>query len=263
MNRASLGCLLNFIGGWLQVGALGIMAFVIFLSWCGVHEGLRIFTVIAGLLGLAYLLASATGIGFLISGPRNRGALGLSIATAGVAGLHLMTVIVLATSRSIGEFAAPNTARSTEVAWSVFVSQLQALPGLLFWEIGWDLPRGRVSDGGFLPVFLYFVEIARMVLFLLTLRAIMLCAKDAKGASTCMKAMIAYASGAGGLIIVGILFGLLLLGMKPTGRGQANLDSVSAIFHLCYLVLFLVPAALAVGTALIVKSVKGRIDYRR
>ena len=67
MNRASLGCLLNFIGGWLQVGALGIMAFVIFLSWCGVHEGLRIFTVIAGLLGLAYLLASATGIGFLIS----------------------------------------------------------------------------------------------------------------------------------------------------------------------------------------------------
>ncbi|MSR52624.1 MAG: hypothetical protein EXS09_04965 [Gemmataceae bacterium] len=263
MNRASMACLLNFIGGWLQVAALGIMAFVWFLHWCGVQEGLRVFTIIAGLLGLGYWLTSATGIGFLVSGPRNRGALGLSIGTASVAGLHLMIMIVLATSRTIGELS-PDTARSTDVSWAAFVSQLQALPGLLFLEIGLDIPRERAADGNFLPVFTNLLEIARMVLFLLTLRAIMLCAKETRAASTCMKTMIGYAGGAGGLLLVGILFGLLLLGMKPTGKGQAaNIDSLSAIVHLFMLVLFLVPAGLAVGTTLIVKSVKGRIDYRR
>jgi hypothetical protein len=72
-NRASLACLLNFIAGWLQVGALGLMAFIVLLDWCGVQEGLKLFAVIAGLLGLAHWLTSATGIGFLISGPRQRG----------------------------------------------------------------------------------------------------------------------------------------------------------------------------------------------
>src|SRR5262245_5341223 len=113
-HRASLACLLYFISGWLQVAAFGLMFFVVFLHWCGIVEGLRIFGVLAGLLGLGYWLTSGTGIGFLISGPRKRNALGLAIATAAVAGFHLMLIIVVATSRSSGGFGSATGDRTAE-----------------------------------------------------------------------------------------------------------------------------------------------------
>jgi hypothetical protein len=36
-----------------------------------------------------------------------------------------------------------------------------------------------------------------------------------------------------------------------------------AVLHLFFLVLYLVFAGLAVGSTLVIKSVKGRLDYRR
>jgi hypothetical protein len=262
-NRASLACLLCFIAGWLQVGALGLMAFSVFLDWCGVQEGLRIFLVIAGLLGLGYWLTSATGLGFLVSGPRERGALGLSIATAATGGLHLLLLIVIATSRYYGTFGAATTARATDVNWHAFVSQIGALPTLLFVLIGLgDLVRGA-ADGALLPVLTNLAEVARMVLFLLALRAVMFCARDNRGAATCMKSMIGFAIGAGGLVVIGMMFGLLLLGVRPAPGARGGLETLSAVSHLYFLVLYLVLAALGVGVTLIVKSVKGRIDYRR
>lgn len=262
MNRTSLACLLNFIAGWLQVGAFGLVAFIIFLDWCGIREGLRIFSVIAGLLGLGYWLTSATGFGFLVSGPRTRGALGLSIATAACAGLHLMLIIVIATSRAHGGFGNPMGDRTAEVHWDSFVTQIRALPVLLFFEIGVGDFYRYVSEGSLLPVVTNFAEIARMVLFLLTLRAVMLTARDNKTASLCMKTVIGFACGSGGLILVGILFGVLLLAVRPTAPTRTGSEGASAVIHLFFLVMYLVLAGLSVGIALVVKSVKSRIDYR-
>src|SRR5262245_55861766 len=84
-NRASLGCLLMYIGGWLQVGGAGLILFTIFLHWIGIEDGLQVFIVLGGLAGLGYWFSAATGIGFLVSGPRDNRALGFSIATAAVA----------------------------------------------------------------------------------------------------------------------------------------------------------------------------------
>jgi hypothetical protein len=262
-NRASVACLLCFIAGWLQVGALGLMAFVVFLDWVGVQEGLRIFVVVAGLLGLGYWLTSATGLGFLVSGPRERGALGLSIATAATAALHLMLIIVIATSRSFGTFGAPTGTRAGEVHWHAFITQLGALPILLFVEIGLGDWVRRVAEGSLVPVIANLAEIARMVLLFLSLRAIMLCARDPKGANLCMKSMIGYAIAAGGLIVVAMAFGLLLLGIRPAPGARGAMETVSTVFHLFFLVLYLVLAGLGVGATLVIKSVKGRIDYRR
>ena len=262
MNRTSLACLLNFIAGWVHVGSLGLMAFIIFLQWCGVREGLRIFTVIAGLLGIGYWLTSATGLGFLVSGPRNRGALGLSIATAACAGLHLMLIIVVGTSRHYGGFGGPIAERTAEVHWDAFITQIRALPALLFFEIGVGDFYRYVSEGSLLPVFTNFAEIARMVLFLLTLRAVMLCTRDHKMASLCMKSTIGYAIGAGGLIILGILFGILFLAVRPSAPTRTGAEGASAVMHLFFLVTYLVLAGLATGVALVVRSVKTRIDYR-
>ena len=252
-----------FIGGWLQVGAAALMVFTVFLHWVGVREGLQVFLVLAGLLGVGYWLASATGLGFLISGPRDRGALGFSIATAAVGGLHLILLIVIATGRDAGQFGSPGVqTRGSEVAWDAFVTQIRALPVLLFAEIGFGDIARNVARGSLVPIFANLFEIGRMVLLFLTLRAIMQCARDSDGAKLSMQAMVGYAIGAGSLIIVGVLFGLLFLAVRPTNPTDGP-ETVSAVIHLFFLVIYLVFAGLAVGATLVIKSVKGRIDYRR
>src|SRR5205823_11011229 len=131
-DRASLACLLCFIGGWLQVGALGILVFATILAWADLHEGLNVFRVVAGLIGLGNLLTSMVGYGFLVSGPRDRGALGLSIATAAVAGFHLILVLVIGTTW----YQNVRDEQYAGVAWSVFVTEVPTLPRVLFDLIG-------------------------------------------------------------------------------------------------------------------------------
>jgi hypothetical protein len=90
----------------------------------------------------------------------------------------------------------------------------------------------------------------------------MLCARDAKGAKLGMQATVGYGIGAGTLILLGVLFGLLLLAARPTQQGPGAAESASAVRHLFFLVLNLVLAGLAVGTTLVVRAIKNRIDYR-
>jgi hypothetical protein len=252
-----------YIGGWLQVGGAGLILFTVFLHWIGIEDGLQVFIVLAGLAGLGYWFSAATGIGFLVSGPRDNRALGYSIATAAVAGVHLMFLIVICTSKEFGPFGRPPvTSPSADVYWDGFLTQIRALPGLLFWEIGLgDYVRG-IARGSLLPIFANIVEVARLVLLFLALRAIMLCTRDSAGAKLCFQSMIGTAIAAGGLLAVAILFGLFMLAVRPdnfTGKSE----SVSAVWHLYYLVLYLVVAAIAVVSTLVIRSVKGRLDYRR
>jgi hypothetical protein len=264
-NRASLACLLNFIAGWQWVGALGLVAFVWFLDWVGVQEGLRVFLVLAGLLGLGHWVTSAVGLGFQISGPPERAALGLSIATAAVASLHLMLLIVIATSARFGGFGSATSGHAADVYWDSFITQARAIPMLLFWELGaGDIFRGA-SAGGLVPVIANLAEVARMILFLLTLRAVMLGARDSRGAKLGMQATVGYGIAAGALILLGVLFGLLLLAARPAQAGPGARDalqSVSTVLHLFMLVLYLALAGMAVGVTLVVRAIKNRIDYR-
>jgi|GEM_PF-5292320 len=261
-NRASLGLLLAMIGGWLHVAALALMAFVVFLDWIGVREGLQLFVVMAGLLAMGNWLTSATGLGFLVSGPRDRGALGFSTATAAVAGAHILLLIVIGTSREFGPFGRPIFPQPAEVYWDAFVSQIRAIPALLFVEIGvGDFYRG-VARGSLLPVLANLLEVGRLVLFFLMCRAVMFCARDSVGAKLSMQAMVGSAIVSGALLFVGMLFGLLFLAVRPSNP-TAGTESASAVFHLFFLVLYLVLAGVAVGSTLIIRSVKGRIDYRR
>jgi hypothetical protein len=263
-GRASLACLLNFIGGWLHVGALCLVAFTLFLMWCGVREGLNLFAVLAGLVGIGHWLTSGTGLGFLVSGPRAKGALGLSIATASTGGFHLMLLIVIATSRYDGGFGSVGTSRTAELHWEAFVTQAGAIPLLLFLVIGYSEFFDRLSDGSVLPVLACLFEIGRMILLLLTLRAVMLNARDTRGASTCMRGVVGYSIGAGSLVVLAVLFGVLLLLARPANPARGGgLESLSAIFFLFIIVVHLVLAGLGVGTTLIIKSVKSKIDYRR
>jgi hypothetical protein len=261
-NRASLACLLNFIGGWVHVAALLMVVFALFLAWAGLQEGLTLFLVLAGLLGIGHWLTSATGMGFLVSGPRERGALGLSIATASTAGLHLMIILIIGSSRYHGAFGSTPYSRAADIHWEAFVTQLTALPSLIFAVTAFSEFFAKVSEGSVLPVFANIVEAARMILFLLTLRAIMLQARDTRGAASCMKTMIAFAITAGGLLVLGLLFGILMLLVRPQARA-GDWESVSAVMFLFLIVQRLALGGINVLITLLIKSVKSKIDYRR
>lgn len=262
-NRAGLACMLNFIAGWLQVGGLAILAFIIFLAWCGVTDGLKIFAVVAGLLGLGCWLTSAAGFGIGIAGPRERGALGFSIATAATAGLHLMFIIIIATSRNHSGFGGGPVGGTVDVAWDRFVTSGFALSQLLFFAIASEGMFRGALDGAILPVFANLAEVARTILFLLYLRATMLSLKEKKVAHTCMTVIVGYAIGAGVLILLGMMFGGLLQAVRPTRPQPGDLSTIMTILRLYSLVLPLVLIGLHVWVNLVVKQVKGHIDYRR
>jgi hypothetical protein len=252
-NRASVACLLCFIAGWLLVAALALLVFARLLFWAEIHEGLNVFLVVAGLLGLGHLLTAAVGYGFLVSGPRERGGLGLAIATAGVAAFHLILTIVLATT----ETGAPFGDLYMGVRWTGFATQSNALGEVLYLLIGpyhtlkWS-PGGRAI----MAVFVNLAEVALVVLLLLTLRAAVIGASDRRRARTVMQTVVANAVVAGVLVVGGIIFGVLFRAVETEKGGMMAVDS---LYHL---VVYLVQAGITVWTTLVIKGVKDSLDYR-
>jgi hypothetical protein len=250
-NRASLACLLCFIAGWLQVGALGITVFVAILSWAEIREGLNFFVIVGGLAGLGGLLTAAVGYGFLVSGPRDRGALGLAIATAAVAGFHLILVVLIATTSA-------QNVRDDQYAgvnWYAFVTETPTIPRILFWIIG--RPEMKLAGArAVLPAFASLAEVTKVVLFLLTLRAVLRCARDPRRARLCMQALLANAIGFGVLVFLGLLFGLLALAV---GKEKGGWVAVNSVFTLA---VSMIVAAMIVWATMVTRAAKEGLDYR-
>ena len=133
----------------------------------------------------------------------------------------------------------------------------------MFVTIGFDEFLRNATAGSILPILANLAELARMVLLLLTLRAVMHCARASQAARLSMKTLIGYAIATGGLLLLGILFGLLFLAVRPTRMEPKDLQTISAVFHLFFLVLYLALAGMAVGTTLVIRVLKGNVDYRR
>jgi hypothetical protein len=248
-NRASVACLLCFIGGWLQVGAIAVVVFVTILGWAEIQEGLNVFRIVAMLVGLGNLLTAAVGYGFLVSGPRDRGALGLSIATAAVAAFHLLLVLVIGTTSFLRDEAYAG------LNWRTFVSEVPRIPTVLFALIG--APAGaRIDARVILPVFACLAEVAKVILFLLTLRAIMGIARETRRTKQCIQAVLANAIGFGVMVALAILFGLLAVAVRNERGGW------SAVYSVFVLALMMVQAGLVVWTTMVTKGVKEGIDYR-
>jgi hypothetical protein len=252
-NRASLACLLTFIAGWLLVGALGILVFAQLLFWADVREGLNIFRIVAGLLGLGHLLTAAVGYGFLVSGPRSKGALGLAIGTAAVGAFHLILSVILATTQTrtvLGQ------QYSAGVVWESFITEGNVIGQLIFILIGFDARNVSLGGTAILGAFANLAEIALVILFLLTLRAISKLARDPRRAKMVVHALIANGVAAGALLLVAVLFGLLYTLVR---NERGGISAVNSVYHL---VVYFIQIAVAVWTTLVIKGVKDGIDYR-
>jgi hypothetical protein len=196
------------------------------------------------------MLTAAVGYGFLVSGPRERGALGLSIGTAAVAAFHLILVLLLATITTQTVWGD----QYVSVRWPSFISELNEIPDFVYSMIG---PfRGIATGRVVLAIFANLAEVALIILFMLALRAISRNARDPRRAKMAMQAMIANAVAAGVLVIAAILFGVLHLTVKNE-KGAA--EAVLSVYHI---LIYLVLAAVTVWTTLVIKSIKDGIDYR-
>lgn len=263
-NRASLSCLLTFISGWLQVGGLGILALVAFLTWCGVTDGMKFFTLIAGLLGIGCWLTSSVGFGIGVSGPRERGALGFSIALACVAGLHLLFTIIVAISRQYDIFGMAGGGSTVQVNWARFVTSNTSLSYFMFILI--NVPFTfieRVIDSYLLGIFANFAEVARTLMLLFWLRAVMRTVKENRAADSCMKTIIIYSIGAGVVVVLGLFFGAIGAALAPSKGAQGDFRLASTMYHIYNIVQPLVLIGMGILVNLVVKTMKGNIDYRR
>ncbi|WP_020469061.1 zinc ribbon domain-containing protein [Zavarzinella formosa] len=262
-NRTGLACLLLMICGWIIVGALGLVAFRVFLAMCGISDNTEFLDIIAGMLGVGGWLTGLVGLGFAVSGPRDRGGMGFSISMAGCGLLHFLLLIIIPSTPFAYLGATVGSGRSGLV-WDCFVTQSAAIPTWMFWIIAFSGRLGFVPFPA-LPMLANLAEIGRIVLLMLFLRSVMLCAGDNKTARFCLKSMIGYASSAGGMLVLGVVFGIIFLMAVPTGNMNADRngkETAELMGHLYKLVTTLAVAGLNTWITLVVMKVKNRIDYR-
>jgi len=156
MGRARTGMMLIGIGFWCQVGALSITLFSWFLALV-VGEYVPELNIPAGLAGLVNWICAAVGIGFLISGPRKGNLLGLTIALAAVAAIHLFFVIYIGFGSD--RYIAYGIRSHSSVNWSEMNTQLHGLLMMITTDV-------FVTAVLFAALF----EVARYILFTLVVK---------------------------------------------------------------------------------------------
>jgi len=156
MGRARTGMMLIGIGFWCQVGALSITLFSWFLALVA-GEYVPELNIPAGLAGLVNWICAAVGIGFLISGPRKGNLLGLTIALAAVAAIHLFFVIYIGFGSD--RYIAYGIRSHSSVNWSEMNTQLHGLLMMITTDV-------FVTAVLFAALF----EVARYILFTLVVK---------------------------------------------------------------------------------------------
>jgi hypothetical protein len=215
LRRASLGLLLNFIAACLYMGALAVLFLLGFLGILGTGISSDVL-ILAGLPGMANWIVAGVGFGFCLAGPRKHGALGLAIATAAVAAVHLILVIVSAfEDPGLDVQGFGRVAIQRDVDWSNMVTHLKYLAGFA------NAVQVRID---WIALMASLLELARLILALLYVRALVLSVKEHSLSRNALAAVIAVSSAMGALILINLFFGLIFKGgIKSVGAARAIL----------------------------------------
>ena len=226
-----------------------MLTLAIFLAWCGVHEGMSIFAVIAGLLGLGYWFTAATGLGVLVSGPRSEEHLARPSRQQHGRTLHLILLFDRQLAVSAG-LEGPLTLHGRHSLGFVCISTHRdtkpALRRRLF-------DTSRAVEGSILPV-LANPEAAQRYCSS-SHCAVMQSARDSQS-ETCMKAVLGYSIAAGGPIVLAII--LVRSCFRSPGPGSGCGFRVDQRDLLPHDRPEIGPAGFGVAMTLIVKSIKSR-----
>lgn len=242
-RRAKVASLLLAISLWLYMGAFGLMTLLILLLWADANV-LNLF-VIPGLVGLANWIVALVGLGFMIAGPPK--VRGLAIATAVVAGLHLILTMVCFSkvSDQLGVLGSV----SSGFGWFLFTSMLwavdAALPALIYAS---KSPGGSGGSGESVIVVLAGgLEVARIILLLLTLKAVSAAARDYDAADRARLGVMITS------IVMGAAAALVLIGTVIVVEGKMFRSArhvagaIVLLVYLGYTLMLIVPALAAMG----------------
>jgi hypothetical protein len=228
MKRAKLGVFLNFIAACILVGALGLTYFFILLGVSGAHIDNDLYA-LAGLPGIGAWVTAAVGLGFLVAGPNRHGSRGLAIATAAVAGLHLILMLVDVFQDHTSIIGMVSSGRSS-THWMGLVSEL---PYLCFLTLGATLPVSFSVDT--IALFTGLLEVAQVILFLLLLRALGQTVKDYGLVGNSLMILIVFASALGVHLILSMIWGLILKNVTSASAGKALLILSLSLVYLTWI----------------------------
>lgn len=259
-NRSSLACLLLMISSFTTVGGVAFIALKQFLTLCGLEEYIEFLSILAGVLGLAAWLTGLVGAGFGAAGVRDRGGMAMGISLAAISLLHFMMIVIFPSLNERAGVFEGNLRGG--MSWSSFVGHLWTFHHYMYLMV---ISKSEVLRENFPIVGLlgFVLEVARLVFILLFLRSAMLVTKDKKATSSVMRAFVVIGIGQVVMLLVAICLGVLFLMVKPDfGANRNDFQAAYTVARLKGLLLSFLVGGSYVWLAIILKQIKGRIDYR-
>ena len=194
-----LGLLFNAIGSWCMGGALGLMCLGLILAWAGI--GGAFIPKMSGILAIGYLVVSGLGYGFCIPGPNKNGSLGLCIASLSIAGIHLLIAIIIISDGGSG---GRSGRFSGDITGLGGVSTAIPMLGTVIYGLF------RAGEFLALPFLMAGIEISKLIVFALFLKATSITSKDREGQSLSGGFVIFWSSITGGIVALGIIVILIV-----------------------------------------------------
>jgi len=225
--RLRTSVFLNFIAAGLYIGALGVWILLWLIAWLAGRMPYDLYAIPA-LIGLGNLVVALIGFGYGLAGPTGNGARGLGIATISVAGAHLLFALV-----GLGVSSGPF---GPAVRWECLVTNLEALPALFL------VFRSVLL----VPVFASLLELARMILYALTLRAQALTLNKHDLAARTKVLVIGLGVISGALLVVTLILGIV-------GRNVSSFSALRAVAMIITLTTFVGVLAMVIWYMLVVK----------
>jgi hypothetical protein len=194
VQRLRTSVFLNFIAAGLYLGAVSVMLVLYLLRFAVTINGNV--DALAALVGLGNWVVAIIGFGFGLAAPPQNAARGLGIATLAVAGTHLLLAL---TGLEVG-YIEIGYGMHHYFHWGALVTNLGILQGLL----------GHFHSAALVPLLAMLLELARMILYALTLRAYAVTLGKYDLAGRCKVLWIGLAVIAGSLVVLGLLFGIIM-----------------------------------------------------
>ncbi len=182
------------------MGSFGAFLLYLVIAWMGGRE--PVILALACIPGLVGFILAGVGFGFIVAGPRRGNLLGLSIALAAVAGVHLLLTLIAAFGDSKGLGSVYGRA---SVNWLVMSTSFLEFVLMI---------TSRYGEA--LIICLGLFELARFIMLMLYLRELGKICKDREASQRCMMLLIALPSAIVGSILVALLGWELMKEAQPS-----------------------------------------------
>jgi len=235
---AKVGTLLVSISLWIYMGVFGLLSLFVVIGWSGGDMPEAIAT-LTGIVGLSNWLVAAVGIGFLIAGPKQ--ARGLTIAAAVLSGVQLILMIVCFGKASDGGGRGGfGLTSATMLLFTSLIPVLDVMLPAMIYESKILGPGGKLTGELVVPALAGACEIARLILLLLSVKAVGQAARDHGAAEQVGKGVMIVSIVCGAAAVVVLL--VIVIGYESKVSSRHYWAATAMLVLLAYTFMLLMPA---------------------